>query len=146
MHWRSLFASLATHSCCEGYAGSLAVPGRHRGSAESGRVGEQMRRRRIGVTGVVLLVVLLVARREAVGSTVRGLHLLHGTQAQRPAYLHSRDVTLGVLCQGTYAESRPYADFVENRLPWLGATHCSIGLSTVGRRSGKTHLRDGRTR
>jgi predicted dithiol-disulfide oxidoreductase (DUF899 family) len=42
-------------------------------------------------------------------------------QAQRPAYLHSRDVTLAVFCQGTYPESRPYADFVENRLPWYSA-------------------------
>ena len=107
-------------------------------------------------------------------------------QVQRPAYLHSRDATLAVFCQGTYAESRPYADFVENRLPWysardadallagrsfgflacfsalttvctrpigapaaaprrwLGAMRCSIGPSTVARRPGKIHLRDGR--
>jgi predicted dithiol-disulfide oxidoreductase (DUF899 family) len=42
-------------------------------------------------------------------------------QVQRPAYVHSRDATLAVFCQGTYAESRPYADFVENRLPWYSA-------------------------
>ena len=42
-------------------------------------------------------------------------------QAQRPAYLHSRDVTLAVFCEGTHAESRPYADFVENHLPWYSA-------------------------
>ena len=39
-------------------------------------------------------------------------------QVQRPEYLHSRDVTLAVFCEGTYEESRPYADFVQNRLPW----------------------------
>ena len=42
-------------------------------------------------------------------------------QVQRPEYLHSRDVTLAVFCEGTYAESRPYADFVQNRLPWWSA-------------------------
>lgn len=42
-------------------------------------------------------------------------------QVQRPEYLHSRDVTLAVFCQGTYEESRPYADFVQNRLPWWSA-------------------------
>ena len=42
-------------------------------------------------------------------------------QAQRPEYLHSRDVTLAIFCEGTYAESRPYADFVQNRLPWWSA-------------------------
>ena len=42
-------------------------------------------------------------------------------QTQRPAYLHSRDVTLAIFCQGTYADSRPYADFVENRLPLYSA-------------------------
>ena len=40
---------------------------------------------------------------------------------QRPEQLHSRDTTLAVLCQGTYEESRPYADFVGNRLPWYSA-------------------------
>ncbi|WP_459642058.1 DUF899 family protein [Kineococcus sp. NUM-3379] len=40
---------------------------------------------------------------------------------QRPEYLHSRDVTLAVLCQGPYEESRAYADLVGNRLPWYSA-------------------------
>ncbi|WP_432514965.1 DUF899 family protein [Kineococcus sp. SYSU DK001] len=40
---------------------------------------------------------------------------------QRPAYLHSRDVTLVVLCQGTFEESRPYADLVGDELPWYSA-------------------------
>ena len=43
------------------------------------------------------------------------------SQVQRPEYLHSRDVTLAVFCEGTYEESRPYADFVQNRLPWWSA-------------------------
>jgi predicted dithiol-disulfide oxidoreductase (DUF899 family) len=43
------------------------------------------------------------------------------SQVQRPEYLHSRDATLAVFCEGTYEESRPYADFVQNRLPWWSA-------------------------
>jgi predicted dithiol-disulfide oxidoreductase (DUF899 family) len=50
-------------------------------------------------------------------------------QVQRPAYLHSRDATLAVFCQGTYAESRPYADFVENRLPWYSARDADVLLA-----------------
>lgn len=42
-------------------------------------------------------------------------------QVQRPAYLHSRDATLAIFTEGDYAESRPYADFVENELPWYSA-------------------------
>jgi predicted dithiol-disulfide oxidoreductase (DUF899 family) len=42
-------------------------------------------------------------------------------QGQRPEYLHSRDVTLAIFCEGTYSESRPYADWVGNRLPWYSA-------------------------
>ena len=42
-------------------------------------------------------------------------------QVQRPAYLHSRDITLAVFTEGTYEESKPYADFVQNDLPWYSA-------------------------
>ena len=42
-------------------------------------------------------------------------------QVQRPAYLHSRDITLAILTEGTYEESKPYADFVQNGLPWYSA-------------------------
>ena len=36
-------------------------------------------------------------------------------------YLHERDVTVAVLCEGTYAESKPYADFLDYRVPWYSA-------------------------
>jgi predicted dithiol-disulfide oxidoreductase (DUF899 family) len=42
-------------------------------------------------------------------------------QVQQPAYLHSRDITLAVFTEGTYEESKPYADFVQNDLPWYSA-------------------------
>ena len=43
------------------------------------------------------------------------------SQIQRPEYLHSRDITLAVCCEGTYAESRPYADFLDYVTPWYSA-------------------------
>ncbi|GAB3599119.1 DUF899 family protein [Kineococcus gypseus] len=42
-------------------------------------------------------------------------------EVQRPQHLHARDVTLAVVCEGGYEESRRYADFVGNRLPWYSA-------------------------
>lgn len=42
-------------------------------------------------------------------------------QIQRPEYLHARDITLAIFSEGTYAESRPYADFLGHRLPWYSA-------------------------
>lgn len=43
------------------------------------------------------------------------------SQTQRPEYLHSRDITLVVFCEGSYEESRPYADFLEYTTPWYSA-------------------------
>ncbi|MEO5748375.1 MAG: DUF899 family protein [Ornithinibacter sp.] len=43
------------------------------------------------------------------------------SQIQHPEYLHSRDITLAVFCEGTYAESRPYADFLQYVTPWYSA-------------------------
>ena len=43
------------------------------------------------------------------------------SQIQRPEYLHSRDITLAVFCEGSYPESRPYADFLGYVTPWYSA-------------------------
>lgn len=43
------------------------------------------------------------------------------SQIQVPEYLNARDVTLAVFCEGSYAESRPYADWLGYRLPWWSA-------------------------
>ena len=43
------------------------------------------------------------------------------SQIQRPEYLHSRDITLAIFCEGSYAESRPYADFMGYQTPWYSA-------------------------
>ena len=97
----------------------------------------------VGADGPVPLVNAFEGRRQLVGY----FHMWHDgrlwdqqcegctfftAQIQRPAYLHSRDVTLAVFCEGTYAESRPYADFVQNRLPWWSAR----GSRSTGRRTG----------
>jgi predicted dithiol-disulfide oxidoreductase (DUF899 family) len=42
-------------------------------------------------------------------------------QIQFPEYLNARDVTLAVLAEGSYAESKPYADFMGYRVPWYSA-------------------------
>jgi predicted dithiol-disulfide oxidoreductase (DUF899 family) len=44
------------------------------------------------------------------------------SQVQAPlANLHARDVTLAYLCEGSYEESRPYADFMSYTAPWYSA-------------------------
>ena len=51
------------------------------------------------------------------------------SQAQGPlAHLHARDVTLAYLCEGTYEESRPYADFMGYTAPWYSARDAGAGL------------------
>lgn len=49
------------------------------------------------------------------GCTFSASHL------QRQEYLHERDVTVAVLSEGTYSESKPYADFLGYRMPWYSA-------------------------
>jgi len=48
---------------------------------------------------------------------VRGLHF-SASHLQRREYLHERDVTVAVLSEGTYGESKPYADFLGYTVPW----------------------------
>ena len=43
------------------------------------------------------------------------------SQIQHPEYLHSRDITVAVFCEGSYPESRPYADFLGYVTPWYSA-------------------------
>ena len=40
------------------------------------------------------------------------------TQITELSYLHSRDVTYSVFCQGPYDESARYRDFMDWHLPW----------------------------
>ena len=68
------------------------------------------------------------------------------TQVQELSYLHSRDITYAVFCQGPYEESARYRDFMGWRMPWYSALP-SLDALLVGRTAGMMHivsyLRDG---
>ena len=68
------------------------------------------------------------------------------TQVQELSYLHSRDITYAVFCQGPYDEGARYRDFMGWRMPWYSALP-SLDALLVGRIAGMMHivsyLRDG---
>ena len=43
------------------------------------------------------------------------------TQVSELSYLHSRDITYAVFCQGPYDESVRYRDFMGWDMPWYSA-------------------------
>jgi predicted dithiol-disulfide oxidoreductase (DUF899 family) len=55
------------------------------------------------------------------------------------SYLHSRDITFAVFCQGPYEESRRYHDFMGWTMPWYSALP-SLDRLLVGRTTGMMHL------
>ena len=55
------------------------------------------------------------------------------------SYLHSRDITYAVFCQGPYDESRRYRDFMGWTMPWYSAVD-SLDELLVGRKIGNMHL------
>jgi predicted dithiol-disulfide oxidoreductase (DUF899 family) len=61
------------------------------------------------------------------------------TQIAELSYLHSRDVTYAVFCQGPYDESKRYYDFMDWDMPWYSAQE-SIDALLVGRHIGMMHL------
>ena len=61
------------------------------------------------------------------------------TQVAELSYLHSRDITFAVLCQGSYGESVSYRDFMDWDMPWYSA-EASLDELLVGRRVGLFHL------
>ena len=66
------------------------------------------------------------------------------THMNELAYLHSRDVTYAVFCQGPYAESAAYHDFMGWEMPWYSARD-SAEVLLAGRWFGMQvcYLRDG---
>lgn len=68
------------------------------------------------------------------------------TQVTELSYLHSRDITFAVFCQGAYDESVRYRDFMGWDVPWYSAED-SLDALLVGRQAGMMHivgyLRDG---
>ena len=61
------------------------------------------------------------------------------TQVRELSYLHSRDATFAVFCQGPYAESARYRNFMGWEMPWYSAQG-SLETLLVGRRVGRMHL------
>jgi predicted dithiol-disulfide oxidoreductase (DUF899 family) len=61
------------------------------------------------------------------------------TQVAELSYLHSRDITYAVFCQGPYEESRRYHDFMGWNMPWYSA-HDSLDTLLIGRQKGLMHL------
>ena len=61
------------------------------------------------------------------------------TQVAELSYLHSRDITYAVFCQGPYDESIRYHDFMGWEMPWYSA-HASLDALLVGRQIGRMHL------
>ncbi|MFG1925095.1 DUF899 family protein [Cryptosporangium sp. NPDC048952] len=61
------------------------------------------------------------------------------------SYLHSRDVTFAVFCQGPYDESSRYRDFMGWQVPWYAVPEASLGELVAGRAFGMKacYLRDG---
>ncbi|WP_152361880.1 DUF899 family protein [Microlunatus speluncae] len=70
----------------------------------------------------------------------------NNSQVEELSYVHSRDITYAVLCQGPYDESSRYRDFMDWKMPWYSALP-SLDQLLVGRRNGMMHvvcyLRDG---
>jgi predicted dithiol-disulfide oxidoreductase (DUF899 family) len=61
------------------------------------------------------------------------------TQIAELSYLHSRDITYAVLCQGPFDESIRYHDFMDWHMPWYSAQD-SVDQLLVGRQVGLFHL------
>ena len=61
------------------------------------------------------------------------------TQVTDLSYLHSRDITYAVLCQGPYNESIRYRDFMGWDMPWYSA-QASLDALLAGRQIGLFHL------
>ena len=61
------------------------------------------------------------------------------SQVRELSYIHSRDVTFAVFCQGPYQESARYRDFMGWDMPWYSA-QASLDTLLVGRRVGLMHI------
>src|SRR6202041_3417735 len=61
------------------------------------------------------------------------------TQVRELSYIHARDVTFAVFCQGPYEESARYHDFMGWEMPWYSA-QASLDTLLVGRRVGRMHI------
>src|SRR6201997_5142697 len=58
------------------------------------------------------------------------------SQLRELSYIHSRDVTFAVLCQGPYDESAKYRTFMGWEMPWYSAQQSLDTLLAAPKRSG----------
>jgi predicted dithiol-disulfide oxidoreductase (DUF899 family) len=65
---------------------------------------------------------------------------LYTSQVRELSFMHSRDVTFAVVCQGPYQESARYRDFMGWEMPWYAAEGSSLDTLLVGRRVGRMHI------
>jgi predicted dithiol-disulfide oxidoreductase (DUF899 family) len=63
----------------------------------------------------------------------------NNTQLDELSYVHSRDITYAVFCQGPYDESARYHDFMGWTMPWYSAQQ-SLETLLVGREIGMMHV------
>jgi predicted dithiol-disulfide oxidoreductase (DUF899 family) len=61
-------------------------------------------------------------------------------QVAELSYLHSRDITYAVFCQGSYDESSRYRDFMGWTMPWYSAEDSLQALLSPPRKPGMMHL------
>jgi predicted dithiol-disulfide oxidoreductase (DUF899 family) len=61
------------------------------------------------------------------------------SQVRELSYLHAGEVTYATLCQGPFAESARYRDFMGWDMPWYSAQE-SLDTLLTGRQVGKFHL------
>jgi predicted dithiol-disulfide oxidoreductase (DUF899 family) len=61
------------------------------------------------------------------------------SQVRELSYIHSRDVTFAVFCQGPYEESVRYRDFMDWDVPWYSAQG-SLDTLLTGRRVGTMYI------
>ena len=67
------------------------------------------------------------------------------THVQELSYLHSRDVTFAVFCEGPFEESHRYREFMGWEMPWYSVPSSSVDRLIAGRHFGMKvcYLRDG---
>jgi len=64
---------------------------------------------------------------------------VYTSQVRELSFIHSRDVTFAVFCQGPYEESARYREFMGWEMPWYSAQG-ALDTLLVGRRVGMMHL------
>jgi len=65
---------------------------------------------------------------------------LYTSQVRELSFIHSRDVTFAVFCQGPYEEGARYRDFMGWEMPWYSAPRGSLETLLAGRRVGMMHI------